>query len=374
MDFMDLIAKSPLSTLLLFGGAASVVFWLNRLFIVTSTRSRKPWESWPTRKNSTPPAESGIMVDKWKEGDIEIEVWVKLAQSPSKLPPFVFVHGGFHSAGCFVNYIQFFSSRGIDCYSLSLRGHGTSTVVPGRELFHNADEWCLDVGVVVGRLLGKGTRPPVLFGHSAGGGLVQYFLTHPPSNVRQFSSPLCSAFVHLDGFPPSPYGHRPFLNWSFVDTWNLLVSNATLNNFHMLKTPALARKVFYSKDTPEDVVVDSWSQLERVESIVMPITYAASMFRPFCDTKAVLQACNGKLVVVGAEEDVLMDPMLVSKVVELYETTALELGGKTSRGSQIAVKKVMVRGGHCHMVEPWWQDGAKVVADVLIEALSQGGK
>ncbi|KAI8810079.1 Alpha/Beta hydrolase protein [Cladochytrium replicatum] len=350
------------------GGAtiALATAFIYRLRIVSSEETLKPWSRWPARTATNPSADSGIEIEIWSAQGVEIEVWIKKADKPKiGAPAIVFVHGGFHSACCFENYLKFFAARGNDCYAVSLRGHGRSTNFKGKELFYSLKDWAFDLGIVVGKLLrASPASPPVIFGHSAGGGLVQHFLTHPPANVSKFAPKICSAFVHLNAFPPNPHAHLPFTNWAWIDPLNLIISNMTFNPFHMLKSASISRRVFFSQRTPTADAEKYWQQLERVESIVVPLQYATSVIRPFCNPATVLDNCNGKIIIVGATDDVLMNNHAVNKTFVVYQGTAEKYGASA------IVKRLAVPGGHCQMQEEWWEDGAKEIHAALIECLS----
>jgi pimeloyl-ACP methyl ester carboxylesterase len=47
--------------------------------------------------------------------------------------PLLFVHGGWHSASCWDNFVDFFSHAGYRALAMSLRGHGGS---PTAKPFH----------------------------------------------------------------------------------------------------------------------------------------------------------------------------------------------------------------------------------------------
>jgi pimeloyl-ACP methyl ester carboxylesterase len=89
--------------------------------------------------------------------------------APSERPPLLFVHGAFHSAGCWDHhYLPWFAERGWHAHALSLRGHGKS---PGNAAADNPglDDYVEDIGTVMDAIGG----PCVLVGHSMGGVLVQ---------------------------------------------------------------------------------------------------------------------------------------------------------------------------------------------------------
>ncbi|KAI9034233.1 Alpha/Beta hydrolase protein [Hyaloraphidium curvatum] len=344
--------------------ATATALFLRRLYVVKSPTAAKPWASWPPKKPASPAKESGVSVEIWKEEDVDIEVWVRKAGSDAKqgLPPLVFLHGGFHNASCYENYLVYFSRRGFDCYSLSLRDHGASTKVPGKELFHSLRDCAWDLGVVVGRLLREGSKPPIIFGHSKGSAVCQHFLSYHPRNLANFPT-YCSGFVHFNGFPPSPHEILPFKNWARLDFWNLAAGILVFNPFWSLKSPEVAARVFYSSATSKEHARAEWEKLERIEAGPDP----ESLTTPYCVPETLLQR-SPKVFVVGAVEDVLMDPKVVAQTFETFDSAAERMGGKTPSGVEVVVIRVTVPGGHCHMVEPIWEDGAKIIADTLLNS------
>ena len=91
------------------------------------------------------------------------------ASSPSTAPPVLFVHGTFHGAWCWENWLELFSETlGVDCHAVSLRGT-SGTPAPGQK---NAriGEHVADLRALVDD--GPLAAPPVLVGHSFGGAFV----------------------------------------------------------------------------------------------------------------------------------------------------------------------------------------------------------
>lgn len=84
---------------------------------------------------------------------LSMEVIVQKGAEPDGItgdPPLVFVHGSYHAAWCWTeHWLPFFSSRGFDCYALSLLGQ----VIPNKflqEKFRiSAENLCLIVSIHV---------------------------------------------------------------------------------------------------------------------------------------------------------------------------------------------------------------------------------
>lgn len=115
----------------------------------------------------------------------------------------LFQHGGFGYAGVWIPYLAWFAARGYPCYALSLRGHGASWK-PGflRMVWgFGKSSFAEDLGyaftwVQAFESAKRGHFDPmnlVLVGHSAGGGLSQYFLSRNMGTV--------GGLVIMAGFP-----------------------------------------------------------------------------------------------------------------------------------------------------------------------------
>ena len=48
------------------------------------------------------------------------------SSTPSTKSSLFFIHGGMGGAWVWLEYLQYFSARGIPCYAVSMRGHGDS--------------------------------------------------------------------------------------------------------------------------------------------------------------------------------------------------------------------------------------------------------
>ncbi|OVF05939.1 Non-heme chloroperoxidase [Mycobacterium avium subsp. paratuberculosis] len=103
-----------------------------------------------------------------------LEVIEKGSGSAEHPTPLLFVHGGWHAAWCWENFLDFFADAGYRAVALSLRGHGAS---PTSKPLHRVSiaDYLDDVAAVAGELGGA----PILIGHSLGGFVIQRYLeTH----------------------------------------------------------------------------------------------------------------------------------------------------------------------------------------------------
>ena len=47
-------------------------------------------------------------------------------KNETRLTPILFVHGAWHAAWCWENFLPYFAQQGYPSYAVSLRGHGAS--------------------------------------------------------------------------------------------------------------------------------------------------------------------------------------------------------------------------------------------------------
>ena len=91
---------------------------------------------------------------------MKLETIKRQCRTPRK-GSIVFVHGGFHDAWCWVNYLEYFANAGFDCYAISLRGHGKSE---GHEYLNKwgLSDYLIDVMQVIETV----TEKHIFVGHS----------------------------------------------------------------------------------------------------------------------------------------------------------------------------------------------------------------
>lgn len=91
-----------------------------------------------------------------------LEVIDKRSCGDSHPVPLLFVHGGWHSASCWHDFLDFFAGAGYRAVAMSLRGHGAS---PTAKRFHACSmaDYVDDVRATADNLGGR----PVLIAHSA---------------------------------------------------------------------------------------------------------------------------------------------------------------------------------------------------------------
>lgn len=119
--------------------------------------------SWDDLSGSAWPERQGVAVD--------LELQARLPDKDRRPTPVLFVHGSWHGAWCWENFLPYFADRGYCSYALSLRGHGNSG---GRKdlRWSSTGDYVADVEQIVRAF----DAPPVIVGHSMGGYVVQRYL------------------------------------------------------------------------------------------------------------------------------------------------------------------------------------------------------
>jgi alpha-beta hydrolase superfamily lysophospholipase len=142
--------------------------------------------------------------------------------------------------------MQRFAAAGYCAYALSLRGHGGSER-PRRFRLMTTTDYVSDVAAVVGRL----EAPPVLVGHSMGGLVVQKYLEeHPAAGAVLLASNPVTGALRATGRAARRHPLR------------FLRANLTWSLYPMVETPSMARFMFFSDDTPDDIVAANQAQMQ----------------------------------------------------------------------------------------------------------------
>ena len=213
--------------------------------------------------------------------------------------PLLFVHGAWHGAWCWENFLPYFAEQGYEVYALSLRGHGNSE---GRERirWYSIHEFVADVEQVARNM----SAPPALIGHSMGGYIVQKYLeshTHP-AGVLLASMPTSGIFGML----------LRMLRRHPASTFKTLL---LMNPWYIVSTPALAKDYFFSDDFPDDKFLDYYRYIQN-ESFRMAVETTFFVFpRP--------KRIKTPVLVLGAENDRVFTLSEEQKTARDYKTEAI---------------------------------------------------
>lgn len=170
---------------------------------------------------------------------MQLEIISKTPNEKTHDTPLLIIHGAWHGAWCWENFLPYFADHGYEVHALSLRGHGNSE---GREVlrWHSAaKEYVEDVKTVVDGL----KQPPVIIGHSMGGYILQKYLetNSVPAGVLLASIPTSGIFAMLMRF----LKRHP---------WATLKTLFLMEPWYLVNSPTLVKEGFFSDDYPDSEV------------------------------------------------------------------------------------------------------------------------
>jgi pimeloyl-ACP methyl ester carboxylesterase len=229
-----------------------------------------------------------------------LEVIDKGTASDQHPTPLLFVHGAFHGAWCWdEHFLDFFAARGYRALALNLRGHAASpSPTPLNEC--SVADYVDDVHAVAAGL----PTPPVVIGHSMGGFVVQKYLAahDAPAGVLVASAPprgLVRAVARIVRTHPRHCARSRSLG----------------RPLEFFGTPPIARALFYSPGTPEELVSRYVGRLQEESTRVL---YRDLTFGDLARPKDV----RAPVLVLGAELDGFFNRQEVLATARAYRTAA----------------------------------------------------
>jgi len=230
---------------------------------------------------------------------VQLEVISREPPGVARPIPILFVHGMWHGAWCWDEYfLPYFAAHGYRSYALSLRGHGASE---GRaKLRRNTlAAYVADVEQVAGGL----PSPPVLVGHSMGGGIVQKYL----------ESHQAPAAVLLASVPPQGLLSAT-LRFARRHPLTFLKVNLTLSMWPVVATPELAQEGLLSATMPPERVRACFERLQDESYRAYLDLMLLNLPRP--------RRVTTPLFVLGASRDTLISVAEVEATARAYGTQA----------------------------------------------------
>lgn len=160
-----------------------------------------------------------------------LEHLVEQPSTPTQKPPVLFIHGAWHGAFCYRDWLSTFASLGYPAHAISLPGYGESKAEKRLNAYGGRDY--LQVIEQVMTQLGP---KAVLLGHSMGGHLVQrYLLQHSvPKAVLVATAPVSG----LTGFNLRYVRKHPGRFFKALFTAELK---------HLVDSPELVRELFITE-------------------------------------------------------------------------------------------------------------------------------
>ncbi|NYZ12133.1 alpha/beta fold hydrolase [Azospirillum sp. RWY-5-1] len=261
-----------------------------------------------------------------------LEIITRRPAGPARPIPLLFVHGAYCGAAIWdMHVLPWFAARGWEAHAVSLRGHGGSD---GHDClaWHSLADYVDDVLRTMDGL----DRPPVLIGHSMGGMVVQRVLLRraAPAAVLMASAPpqgLWQSTLGLAARHPRVLAQMSVL--------------LTLGKEHV-DLEEIRPALFSDRMDPAEM--ERFVPLLQSESRrVLMEMLAWSPFPP-------LPPPSIPILVLGAEEDLLIPPEQVRMTARALSTTATLFPGMA----------------HAMMLEPGWEDVAKTIDGWLSATLA----
>jgi pimeloyl-ACP methyl ester carboxylesterase len=203
--------------------------------------------------------------------------------------PILFVHGAWHAAWCWENFLPYFADRGYGAYAVSLRGHGASE---GRDRirWHSAaHDYVADLAQVIETF----PQLPILVGHSMGGYVVQKYL-----ETHQAAAGILLASLPVSGLFGS------VVRFGLCHPWSLLKAQLLLDTWPLIETPELAQEAFFS---PEMSVAEVDRHFARLQPESFRVTFEMALLNlPRAERvktpMLVLAAANDRIFSVAEEQ------------------------------------------------------------------------
>ncbi|MDF3843007.1 alpha/beta hydrolase [Pseudomonas citronellolis] len=242
--------------------------------------------------------------------------------------PLLLVHGICHNSQCWdTNYAGFFTARGRDVYTLSLRGHGADR--------RCLDQYCLedyvdDVLAALAQLDGKA----VLIGHSMGGALVQKAMSRASEKI--------AAVVLLASMVPGSMTALEKLlllrKPSCVLALKRLLAGQSLSPKQINRLPFFMGRL----NEQQIPCVARWLQPESKKALRELGNFTTQGgAQPF------------PLLVLGSRQDYLFGASTLQRMAAHYQTSAI----------------ILEQGCHDLMLDPDWFCSATCIADWLDDHL-----
>lgn len=212
------------------------------------------------------------------------------------------VHGAWHSSWYWEEKVApWLRDQGATVNCIDLPGHGGSG--SARIGFHSINDY---VDAVALRLQ-QNERPMVVVGHSMGGHVVQKLMERRPSKL--------AGAALLASVPPDGVW-RVVLSLLRKHPIDLLRTTVGMDLYRIVRTPALARELFYSPALSQDVLMGYWQRVQN------------ESFRAFLDM-LILNLPRPDRVdrdlpkwVAGGQADVVFPPSSIEATAEAYGVEA----------------------------------------------------
>ena len=230
---------------------------------------------------------------------MKLEIISKYPKEKTHSTPLVLLHGAWHGAWCWENFLPYFSEQGYEVHAFSLRGHGNSEGKAGIRWF-STSEYVADLASVIDSL----SVPPVLIAHSLGGYIGQKYL-----ESHNIPAAVLLATIPTVGIIPMIFR---MLRRHPVSTLKALL---LMNPWYFVSTPALAKDYLFSDDYPDDKFLEYYRYIQPDSFRAALEAAALNLPRP--------RKVKTTLLVLGGEGDRVFTVSEQRRTARAYQTEAI---------------------------------------------------
>ena len=152
--------------------------------------------------------------------------------------PILFLHGAWHGAWCWSNWMGYFAEQGFETHAISLPGHGNSSMNKRWMNLYTPRDYL----AVLTREIEAMPAAPVVISHSLGGGILLKYL-----ETRQLPAAVFLSSISTNGM-------AAMLGRMLVrHPGAMLKAMLTMNLYHIVQQPATVKDLFLNPDTTVDV-------------------------------------------------------------------------------------------------------------------------
>lgn len=286
-------------------------------------------------------------------------------------PPLLFLHGAKCSAHDYMNFLSYFAAHGYPAYSLSIRGHGDSWCQSRlrKLLFTTLYSWAHDTQSALNCIVAShpDRSPPVLVGHSLGGGALQFMLSHDLLRIgRDSANGQIPGLILLGSVPIFGAGLEIVQNIKAVeapDGYPHLWSDRGL-----VSTAKQVRQLFFTHGADEDTIREWMDTCGTQEESLMAGLFICV---PVGTADRVLGALAGvgessgeekadrtrRVLCVAGAEDKLVPPVMVQRNAGIYAHAAANM----HLGDEACMMVTVNDCAHHLMMDVGWESCAQVM-------------